>query len=231
MGFIQKSINPGGALGRDLRELRVKAGLSRADASQASKVSEGIITILEEERWAEISDPLFFEHMFRTYLRLYSVQPQYYLEKYRTALNIKSRVRKAEDLLPRERVTWSDLAVWSRVIAAAGLVIFAALIGAYVLFQIRAVTAAPSLTIDQPQEGERLAQPFAEIKGKTEPDAVVTINGQGAIVGDDGSFSLTINIPSGPTIIVIQAKKRRGKAAEETRHIFYQRTGDTLPQP
>lgn len=227
MGFIQKSINPGKALGRDLRELRDKAGLTRAAASGLSKVSEGVITILEEERWNEISDPLFFEHMFRTYLRLYSVQPNYYLEKYRICLNIKSHIRKAEELLPRERVSWSDLAVWSRVVAATGLVIFAALIGGYVFYQVRAVTAAPSLVIDQPQEGERLAEPFATIKGRTESDAVVTVNGREASVDTDGSFFLTINIPSGPTIILIQAKKRRGKTAETTRHVFYQRTADT----
>lgn len=224
MGFIQKSTNPGGGLGHDLRELRTKAGLSLADAAKLSKVSEGSIRALEEERWEEIPDPIYFEHVFRTYLALYSIQQNYYLEKYRRSLNIKNRERSMHELLPRERVRRSDFTVWSRVMAVATLFFFAILIAGYVLYQVRAVTAPPSLFVEKPQEGERLALPVAEIQGKTEPDASVSINGRPAIVEMDGSFKLTIDVPSGPTVIIIDAKKRRGKVAEEIRHVFYQRT-------
>ncbi len=227
MGFIQKSINPGGKLGHDLRELRTKAGLSLAEAAKASKVSEGSIRMLEEERWSEIHDPLYFENVFRTYLSLYSIQQNYYLEKYRTALHIKTRERPMQELLPRERVRWSDFTVWSRVLAVALLVLFACAIAGYVWYQVRAVTAPPTLFVETPKEGERLARPVAEVKGKTESDATVSINGRPAIVEGDGSFRLTIDIPSGPTVIVVEAKKRRGKPAEETRHVFYQRTTET----
>lgn len=226
MGFIQKRINPGGGLGHDLVELRMKAGLSLTEAAKLSKVSEGAIRSLEEERWHEIPDPLYFEHVFRSYLSLYSIQQNYYLQKYRTSLNIQSRERTTEELMPLERARWSDFTVWSRVVAAFGLIVFAGLIGGYVFYQVRAVTAAPSLFVDTPKEGERLARPVADIQGKTEPDANVSINGRSAIVDNEGFFKLTIDIPSGPTVIVIQAKKRRGKTAEETRHVFYQRTGD-----
>jgi cytoskeletal protein RodZ len=226
MGFIQKSINPEGGLGRDLLELRTKAGLSLAEAARLSKVSEGSIRALEEERWDEIPDPIYFEHVFRTYLALFPIQQNYYLQKYRASLKIQSRERTTQELLPRERVRWFDLTVWSRVVAVLGLCLFASLIGGYVFFQVRAVTAPPLLLVEKPLEGERLAQPIAEIQGKTESDAAVSINGRSAIVENDGTFKLTIDIPSGPTVIIIQAKKRRGKTAEETRHVFYQRTMD-----
>ena len=224
MGFIQKSINPEGGLGRDLTELRTKAGLSRAEAAQRSKVSEGSIRSLEEERWEEIPDPLYFEHVFRTYLAMYPVQQNYYLQKYRTSLHIKTRERTKEELLPLERAHWADFTVWSRVLAVIGLFVFAGLIGGYIFYQVRAVTAPPSLMVETPKEGERLAEPIARVEGKTEADATVTINGRSAIVEGDGSFTLTMDIPSGPTVIVIQAKKRRGKVAEETRHVFYQKS-------
>lgn len=228
MGFIQKSINPGGGLGHDLLELRMKAGLSLKEAANLSKVSEGAIRSLEEERWQEIEDPLYFEHVFRTYLALFSIQQNYYLEKYRTALNITSRERSTQELLPRECVRRSDFTVWSRVIAVATLFFFSALIAGYVFYQVRAVTAPPSLSVDAPKEGERLALPVATIQGKTEPDATVSINGRPAIVEADGTFRLTIDIPSGPTVLVIDAKKRRGKMAEEIRHVFYQRTVEAI---
>jgi len=217
MGFIQKRIHPGGGLGHDLIELRTKAGLTRAEAANLSKVSEGSIRSLEEERWEEISDPLYFEHVLQTY----------YLQKYRASLKIETRERTPQELMPLVRVRWFDFTVWSRVLAAVGLCLFAGLIGGYVFYQVRAVTAAPSLLIETPKEGERLARPVADIQGKTEPDATVSINGRPAIVEANGVFSLSIDIPSGPTVIVIQAKKRRGKTAEAIRHVFYQRTAET----
>ncbi len=227
MGFIQKRIHPGGGLGHDLIELRTKAGLTRAEAANLSKVSEGSIRSLEEERWEEISDPLYFEHVFRTYLGIYAIQQTYYLQKYRASLKIETRERTTQELMPLVRVRWFDFTVWSRVLAAVGLCLFAGLIGGYVFYQVRAVTAAPSLSIEMPKEGERLARPVADIQGKTEPDATVSINGRPAIVEADGHFTLSIDIPSGPTVIVIQAKKRRGKTAEAIRHVFYQRTAET----
>ncbi len=228
MGFIQKSINPGGNLGRDLRELRTKAGFSLAEAAQRSKVSEGSIRMLEEERWTEINDPLYFENVFRAYLSLYSIQQNYYLEKYRQCLQIKTRVRPMQELLPRQRVRWSDFTVWSRVVVAIAFMLFTAIIGGYVWYQVRAVTAPPMLLVDAPKEGERLAKPLVDVHGRTEPDATVSINGRPAIVEGDGSFRLTMDIPSGPTVVVIQAKKRRGKLAEQLRHVFYQRSSEGL---
>jgi transcriptional regulator with XRE-family HTH domain len=224
MGFIQKRINPDGGLGHDLIELRTKAGLTRAEAAHLSKVSEGAIRSLEEERWEDISDPLYFEQVFRSYLSVYSIQQGYYLEKYRANFKLRTRKRTKEELLPLERVHWFNFTVWSRVFTILALVIFAGAMGGYVFYQVRAVTAAPSLVVNAPKEGERLARPVVDIQGKTESDASVLINGRPAIVEGDGAFKLTIDIPSGPTVIVIQAKKRRGKTAEETRHIFYQKS-------
>ena len=228
MGFVQKSINPGGGLGHDLIELRSKAGLTLTQASSLSKVPESFIRSLEQEQWEEISDPLYFEHVFRAYLAIFQVQQNYYIQKYRDCLKITSQVRDTQDLLPRARVRWIDLAVWSRLIATIALGIFALGIGGYVFYQVRAVTAAPQLSVEQPKEGERLAIPVVNVKGKTETDATVTINGREAIVNDDGTFTLSLDIPSGPTIIVVDAKKRRGKTAEETRHVFYQRAADSM---
>lgn len=224
MGFIQKTINPTPRVGIDLIEFRKKAGLSLADASRITKIPEYLIRALEEERWEEIQDPVYFEHIFKSYLDVLGANTGYFLEKYRECVKGYYDRRSREVLLPRPcKVRSSELAVGSRILTLVGVTALVAVLAGYVYLQVRGVTAPPTLTLVAPEEGMTLNAPVVLVKGQTANDVTVNVNGRTAIVQPDGSFEMRLDVPRGTTAIDVVAKKRHGRESVITRHILFDR--------
>lgn len=83
---------------------------------------------------------------------------------------------------------------------------------------------APTLTIDSPNDGQTFShdQNKIEVKGKTDPDVKVTINGFWAITHDDGSFSYSgLQLQNGDNMIKIVAEDKAGNKTEQTRKVTY----------
>jgi len=77
---------------------------------------------------------------------------------------------------------------------------------------------APALTIDSPSAGIILHgqdQKTVDIKGKTEPEASLTINNRYVSVQSDGSFSYKLGLQEGDNEISVTAKDKAGNLTEK----------------
>jgi hypothetical protein len=62
-----------------------------------------------------------------------------------------------------------------------------------------------------------------EVKGHTEPNARVMVNGREAVVASDGAFRHFTNpLPSGENLITVTAQNEKGKVHTETRSVTIQ---------
>lgn len=224
MSFVQKNVNATGHFGADLLDLRERAGWTRAFVSGRLKLTESFIRALEEEDWSSISDPIYAERILRAYVDFLGGNQRYFLDKYRECLKQDAQARAPSEYLPRTRqIRLFDLTDATRVTAVLGFVLFVMGLGGYVYAQARAISAPPPLTLDEPDDGARVSEPFVLVKGKTLPESSVLINGRQAVVQADGSFALTMEVPRGVTTILVTAKKRHGREADLTRRVMYDR--------
>lgn len=222
MAFIQKSINTSGRIGQDLAEWRERAGLTRLQAATQTKINESLIRLWEEERWSEMDDVVYGERMLRAYVTFLGGSVPYTLQKYHEGIDANRFKRRTEDLLPRTRkIHLTDFLVGYKLVAAAGFILFAIGLGGYVFLQAHRISKPPSLSISEPKEGTRLDAPSVTIRGNTEPDASVNINGRQAYVESDGAFQFSLDIPRGTTLIVIHARKRYGRETTDVRRVVY----------
>jgi cytoskeletal protein RodZ len=224
MAFLHKSINPSTHMGKDLQELREQAGLTRAQVSQHTKITEAFIRALEEERWDEITDPVYTERILRAYVTFLGGKEKYILQKYRACVREHPVQRKPEDMLPRPRqVRVLDFVVGPRILAIIGFFLFVGALGGYIYVQAHNISSPPPLRLDEPTDGMQLNEPHVRVRGETSPDASVSINGLPAIVQSDGTFALTLDVPRGTTQITVSSKKRRGRDAIIVRRVVYDR--------
>jgi len=79
----------------------------------------------------------------------------------------------------------------------------------------------PPLAILSPPEMFVSPSPSVEIKGRTEKDARVKINGQKVSVAADGSFSLPVTLKEGVNLVTIEAVDQAGNAEYGKRFITY----------
>ena len=223
MAFLHKRVEDGsGTFGSHLRDLRELQGCSLEQAAQDTKIRESILRAFEEDRIAELDDPVFATRHLKTYVSYLGGHEPYFTARYRERLNALKAERHVRDLLPRMRgVRQWDLFAGPQLLAIAGVLALGALFGGYVLWQAHLVRIPPPLEITSPLEGERRSDPSVTVRGTTMPEAYVTVNGRDAAVEMDGRFALTLDLRRGTTPITIIARRRRGSETQVTRNVVY----------
>lgn len=229
MAFLRKSVNPSERIGPDLVELRERTQLTLTEASRRTRITGSLLAVFEEDRWDQIEDPVYMERILRSYVEFLGGNTVYILAKYRELMKDHENIkRKPEEYLPRTRsVKRMDLIVSSRLLTVSAFLIFVLALVGYVWGQASAISTPPLLEVNSPADSARLEEPVVRVQGRTNPEAVLTVNGSDAIVQPDGTFSFVLNIPRGSTTIVITARKRHGREATVTRRVVFDRA---LPQ-
>lgn len=84
------------------------------------------------------------------------------------------------------------------------------------------ISTSLTLKVTQPQDESVVNTAEIVVKGETNPDAVVTVNGAVADVDADGKFSVTVTLEEGPNLIEVFASDFEYREANEFLTIIYQ---------
>ncbi len=77
----------------------------------------------------------------------------------------------------------------------------------------------PSLRVNLPPRGVRIAQSRLEIAGVAEPGARLEINGEAVALEPDGSFLASLDLPPGRSTVVLEVKDGRGRTGRIEREV------------
>jgi hypothetical protein len=82
--------------------------------------------------------------------------------------------------------------------------------------------SGPTLSIDSPSDQADIhgGNPI-QVKGKTDPDATVTVDSFQAIMNSDGSWSYNLTLASGGNDIAVSAVDEAGNRTDKTIHVNY----------
>jgi hypothetical protein len=78
-----------------------------------------------------------------------------------------------------------------------------------------------ALTVSQPQSETTVYSADLEVKGTTEADAVLSVNGVTVEVNDDGSFSTMVTLEEGPNPIEVLASDFEGNEGSAILTVIY----------
>jgi len=82
-------------------------------------------------------------------------------------------------------------------------------------------TTALPLTVTAPEDESVVNSAEVMVKGETNPDAVVTVNGTVADVDAEGKFSAVVSLEEGPNVIEVNASDFEGREASEVLSVIY----------
>ena len=77
------------------------------------------------------------------------------------------------------------------------------------------------LVITQPENQSIVSEPTVPVRGRTAPDAVVTVNGVGVGVDQVGVFSTSVVLDGGPNVIEVVATSRLGEQLSAVIAVIY----------
>ncbi len=221
MSFVQKKIGPEQGFGADLRQLRELRGWTREALERATGIHKNTICLLEEERLDELNDPAYAERHVRSLVSALEGRVGFFLEKYRLALERLGKKTGQDNFVFARRIKKSDLFVPSKYLILVAIILVVGVLGWYVAHQAGHLTASPQLEILEPADHAVINNSLLRVRGKTDPTASISINGQSAVVETDGSFDISFDVPRGTTRLDVAAKRRYGGEVEIVRYVTY----------
>lgn len=201
-------------VGEILKKKRQEKNLNFEEVEKATKIRAKFLEAIEERDYQNLPPATFVKGFIRNYGQYLGLDPSRLLAIYRREFNEKnSKVfieRKVED--SRFNITPN--------VVLAFFISFVVVIFLFYLFnEYRIYKSAPQIIISAPEEFEIIPDKTVEIKGRTQPEIILSINDQKVEINNDGSFSQEITLLPGTNIITVRATNKFGKTTEIKRSV------------
>jgi len=201
-------------IGEILKKERLSKKYSLRKIEELTKIKKEFIDDIENCRWNRLPE-------YSTVLGFVKSLSQYLEIDERKAVAVLKRdypPKKQDQMNPKpdivNKFNWSPkLTFWFGFIFTFLLVIL------YLLFQYKKFVSPPNLVVDLPEENQTILQNKVRVLGKTDSDAVITVNNQPVLISNDGDFEVKLQITSETNEIFIKAVSRSGKETVIRRNI------------
>ena len=85
--------------------------------------------------------------------------------------------------------------------------------------QLMGFTGVPVLRIDEPHSSAVIETPTVRVRGTTEKESQLTVNGREITMNENGVFNQEIELAPGVNTLQFVAQNRFGKVSQETRYV------------
>lgn len=193
-----------------MRNRRLERKLTFTQAAAATKISPATLKWLEKNQFNRLPAFPYLQGMVQNYAKYLKLDPV------RAAAVLRrdyDQVRKqtgpvlGRSLEPPRLVAWLEK---PQALYLGGLLLAVILVG-WSLWQ---VYQPPRLLVESPVDGQTAISPV-EIKGQTDRDASLSVNGKTINLEPDGSFKTEFLAEPGAVELTVRATSRRQKTSEK----------------
>lgn len=205
-GFTKKSIRTL-TLGEKLKKLRSDKRISLNEVSRLTKIQIAYLEYLEEGEYEKLPADVYVKGFLRSYADFLGVDGQIMLKLYEKEKGIRNNLEKKRKP-KKEKV--KPLNVSSFIFTPQKILFLAifviVLCGLIFLFrEINSFGSQPSLVIFSPENNSEVSENSIFVEGTTDKDALLFINEQPILVGDEGKFKESVTLQAGINSINIKA--------------------------
>ncbi|MCL4353427.1 helix-turn-helix domain-containing protein [Patescibacteria group bacterium] len=202
-------------VGQRLRNERIKRGLNLDEISQATKIKPSFLLAIEEGNYKKLPSSAYIKGFLKNYAQFLGLPYKDILAIFKREFNEKESLEvMPEGVSGKNEITTNSF----RISSSSVVFVFVLAVIGYVLFQYRAFVIGPYLDVYSPKEGQVIGKSII-VKGKTDPNASLFINGRPVPVGQDGTFQKEIRAFPGNETIDIVSENHFGKKTENYYHL------------
>jgi cytoskeletal protein RodZ len=218
VAFTVKKIVEIKTIGDKLKEARGNLGLSLKQVADELKISVKYLQALEDDAWGKIPGEVYVKSFLKKYTGFLKLNLPELLEQYSKEKNIatKSVYKKTVG-----EVEQRHLRRWPRTLRNLLIVVLVAGCIIYLGLKVQKVFLAPELTVSSPLDNLVTNQVQLEVKGQTDKEATVSVNGQVVFVNSQGEFSEPLDLQTGVNTVKIKATKKHSKSTIIERRVIY----------
>lgn len=209
-------------LGERLRGLREQAGMSVEEAARKMKTSSRYVRALEEGDWRAFSAKVYIQGAARRMAHIFGCADA---DVFATACGREWDIAcgasgKTDFSMPRAVADPRRFMLTPRRLGIGASVGMAVMLIVFLGIRLIAFTAAPGLTIYSPADESMFNTPIVEVRGETEKESSLTVNGREITLDEQGNFDEEIELPPGAVALHFISRNRFGKTQTAVRTIL-----------
>lgn len=206
-------------LGQRLHNQRLQRKLTLEEVAVATKIKPRFLMAIEKSDYSKFPSPTYAQGFVKNYASYLGLPKTEVTALFRREFDEKRLYKVLPDALARKH----DIPVfafrWRQQYLIVPVILL--LLGAYLLFQYRAVFLPPGISLYTPKQGSIVGQNTL-ITGKADIGTSVFINNAQVSIGIDGVFRKSVSLFPGKTQITIVAKNKFGKETTVQRIVTVQ---------
>ncbi len=220
MVFTAKKVEALLSFGEKLRKAREEAELSKEKVAQLLNIRIKSLERLESGEIEKLPVDVYARGILKKYAKILRMEEGALLADYEKEIKILRHLNKEKQHQSLPVLRSRRFIVTPRTFSLFFLCLILLLVAGYLFYQLYFLISPPALVVFEPA-GDLVTQNTAiTIKGKTEPGARLTINGQQIYINKDGNFEQAINLNQGLNLIKIEATNRFEKSTSVVRRVM-----------
>jgi len=196
--------------GEMLFDRRLEEKLTFTQVSELTKIPLTSLKALEKNQFDELPAYPFLKGMVQNYAKALNLDPVKVVAAFKR--DFDRRQKKINPVILNKSLGPTPLTRWlekPQTLFLAGIILLAGLVG----WSLWRVYQPPRLTVEAPVDGQTAISPV-EVKGKTDRDASLSLNGITTNLESDGSFTTQFSAEPGTVELTLRSVSRRQKTSE-----------------
>lgn len=208
------------SVGERLKQARQNANLSVSYIAQKINISPKYLEAIEAGNYRLLPGEVYAKNFLKAYLHFFQLDAEEFLSQFTSEQKIYTNTTQGKDFKqPVARVSRLNLLVGPKLLRGVAVALVAGIVLVYLGLTFQGIVASPKLEIIQPADNVQITDSFIQIVGVTDPENIVTINGQQILIDQQGKFNELIDLQNGVNIIEVMAERKHGKQTKLYRQV------------
>ncbi|MEK7447462.1 MAG: helix-turn-helix domain-containing protein [Patescibacteria group bacterium] len=222
--FIRTTISERESLGEKLAKKRNSLHLDIKDVEKAIKIPARHILNIEDGNYSKLPPDVYTRGFIKSYAAFLGLNAKKILSIYDKERGLERKVKMVREPSPKTKpaLKTPKLIITPRrlILIGSSLLVFAVLF--FIGWQIKILTAPPSLTIKSPADNLNVTEDYVYVEGQTDREAELSINDVKVGTDDSGIFKERVSLQDGVNILKIKAKNKMDREVSIERKISAQ---------
>lgn len=214
------SLKKSETLGEKLKKQREQAELTLRETSRRIQASPRFLQALEEDDYKKFPAKVYALGFLKRLLReLATPNQDEWLKEFNNEWEVRM-FRKTKEALPLPENRGEDPYITpARLWTGTGILLFISLL-IFLGSRFGNFVASPELNLETPREQEAVAGGTVKVKGRTEKESQLTVNGREIKIDGQGNFEEDIELATGLNTLEFLTRNRFGKENRAVRHVL-----------
>lgn len=203
-------------VGELLRSEREKQKKTLDQIAEKTKIRPSMLEHLERGEYQYLPSRTYVQGFVRAYAQALKLDADKALAFFRREYDTQNLDDRP---LPKPLDRTRFVITPAKIFTVLGILVLLLFFG-LLFWQFRQFAGKPVLIVDYPPNQITVNRPFVNVSGRTDPDVVVTVNGEQIPVSQDGAFQITIDLVEGLNTLTITGVNRAGKETTVVRDVL-----------